>query len=122
MYKQTLGVVCVLATLAGCAYRPENPVDHLRYRNQPLVQQVELDMSQQQVLAIAGPPSSEMQRTVESGTCQDYILSQDDHRQAYHVSFDSAGRVDGKGFTSCTQMERNARAPARIGGGGGGGY
>ncbi|HBX54637.1 osmotically-inducible lipoprotein OsmE [Pseudomonas sp. UBA2684] len=122
MYKQTLGAVCVLTTLAGCAGKPENPVDYLTYRDEPLVQQVDLDMNKQHVLEIGGPPSSQMTRTVEPGTCQDYILNKDGHQQAYHVSFNSAARVDGKGFMTCKQMESNERARANRNTGGGGGY
>lgn len=125
MYTRTLGTLSVLAALGGCAGTPENPIDYLTYRNEPLVQQVDLDMSKQHVLDIGGPPSGEMPRSVSPGTCHDYILNRDGQVQAYHISFNSAGRVDGKGFTSCQQMENNERARARrpIGSGsGGGGY
>jgi osmotically inducible lipoprotein OsmE len=113
MYKQSLGVVCVLATLAGCAGKPENPIDYLTYRNEPLVKQVELDMSKTRVGELAGPSSSEMQRTLTPGTCNNYILNKEGHQQPYHVSFNSADRVDGKGFMTCEQMEVNARERAR---------
>ncbi|MCY1553180.1 SmpA / OmlA family protein [compost metagenome] len=96
----------------------------MTYRSEPLVQQVDLDMSKQHVLEIGGPPSSEMRRTVEPGTCHDYILNKDGHQQAYHVSFNSAARVDGKGFMSCKQMESNERLRNRpaMGGASGSGY
>jgi osmotically inducible lipoprotein OsmE len=113
MYKQTLGVVCVLTLLAGCAGKPENPIDHLTFRNEPLVKHVEHDMNKERVLQIGGPASSEMERTQHPGSCHNYVLNKDGHQQPYHVSFDSAERVDGKGFMSCEQMEINLRERAK---------
>ncbi|WP_137887036.1 osmotically-inducible lipoprotein OsmE [Pseudomonas sp. 2FE] len=113
MYQQTLAALCVLAAVTGCASKLENPTDYLTYRNEPLVKNVEKDMSKQEVLGIGGQPSAEMARTVSPGSCNDYILNADGHRQPYHVSFDSAGRVDHKGFMSCQQMESNERVKAR---------
>lgn len=124
MDTHTLGALLLVGTLSGCAGSLGTPAAYLAYREAPLVAKVDLDMSKQHVLEIGGPPSSEMQRTVRPGSCHDYILTQDGRPQAYHVSFDAAGRVDGKGFTTCTQMEDNARARARarVPYGGGGGY
>ncbi|NQD91580.1 osmotically-inducible lipoprotein OsmE [Pseudomonas sp. CrR25] len=125
MYRSTLCTVSVLAALGGCVGTPENPIDYLTFGDEPLVQQVDLDMSKQHVLDIGGPPSGDSPRSVNPGSCHDYILNRDGHVQAYHVSFNSAGRVDGKGFMTCRQMESNerererARNPIRSGGGGG---
>lgn len=107
-------LVSVLAILAlpGCAGTLENPADYLTFRNEPLVQQVDEDMGKQQVLEIGGQPSSNTPRTVEPGTCHDYILNKDGHQQPYYVSFNSAARVDGKGFMTCKMMESNERARA----------
>ncbi|KFX71871.1 transcriptional regulator [Pseudomonas taeanensis MS-3] len=114
MYLRTLSVAGVLTALAGCAGQTQNPIDYLTYRDEPLVQEVALDMNKQHVLEIAGPPSSEEPRTVSPGTCNNYILNKEGRQQAYYVSFNSAGRVDGKGFISCQQMEKNERARARA--------
>ncbi|TBU89456.1 osmotically-inducible lipoprotein OsmE [Phytopseudomonas dryadis] len=113
MFKQSLGAVCALTVLVGCAGKPENPVDHFTYRNEPLVKQVEKDMSKSTVLELGGPPSSEINRTVSPGTCNNYVLNKDGKQQPYYVSFNSADRVDGKGFLSCEQMEINERERAR---------
>ncbi|WP_137818551.1 osmotically-inducible lipoprotein OsmE [Pseudomonas sp. 2FG] len=113
MYKQTLAAVSVLTALAGCASKYENPIDYLTYRDEPLVKNVEKDMSKQEVLGIGGQPSAERARTVNPGSCNDYILNVDGHQQPYHVSFDSAGRVDHKGYMSCQDMENNERARER---------
>ncbi|MHA6495410.1 osmotically-inducible lipoprotein OsmE [Pseudomonas borbori] len=112
MYKQTLGVVCVMTVLAGCAGKPENPIDHVTFRNEPLVEHVEDGMTKERVLEIGGPASTEVQRSMLPGTCNNYVLNRDGHQQTYHVSFDSNGRVDGKGFMSCEQMEINERERA----------
>lgn len=114
MYMRTLRVAGVLAALAGCAGQAENPIDYLTFRDEPLVQKVALDMHKQHVLEITGPPSSEEPRTVNPGTCNNYILHKEGQQQAYYVSFNSADRVDGKGFMSCQQMEKNQRARARA--------
>ncbi|NQD80694.1 osmotically-inducible lipoprotein OsmE [Pseudomonas seleniipraecipitans] len=113
MFKQTLGAAAVLAVLTGCAGTPENPVDHITYRNEPLVKQVEKDMSKSTVLELGGPPSSEMARTVHPGSCNNYVLNRDGKEQPYYVAFNSADRVDSKGFMSCEQMEINERERAR---------
>ncbi|CAD5107023.1 osmotically-inducible lipoprotein OsmE [Zestomonas carbonaria] len=114
MYKQTLIVLCVLGSVAGCATKPENPVDYYTYRNQPLVKQVEDGMTRQQVLSIGGTPSSEVQRQLQPGTCNNYILTEAGHQQPYYVRFDSAGRVDSKGFMTCEQHEKNQRELEKL--------
>ncbi|MCY1273796.1 Osmotically-inducible putative lipoprotein OsmE [compost metagenome] len=115
MYKPTLAMLCVLGSVAGCgSMKPENPVDYYTYRNEPLVKQVDDGMTRQQVLSIGGTPSSEVKRNVQPGTCNNYILNQDGHQQAYYVSFDSAGRVDSKGFMSCAQHEQNQREREKL--------
>lgn len=113
MYKHVLAVLLAGATLAGCSSRPENPVDFVTYRNEPLVKQVEKDMSKSTVLELGGPPSSEMARTVHPGSCNNYVLNRDGKEQPYYVAFNSADRVDSKGFMSCEQMEINERERAR---------
>lgn len=113
MYKQTLVAFCVLAAVAGCASKLENPTDYLTYHNEPLPKNVEKGMTKAQVLTIGGTPSTELRRTESPGTCNNYILDKDGHQQAYYVSFDSDGEVDGKGFMTCAQMESNERVSKR---------
>jgi len=113
MFKQSLGAACVLAVLTGCAGKPENPVDHIPFRNEPLVKQVEKDMTKATVLELGGPPSSEINRTVVPGTCNNYVLNKDGKEQPYYVAFNSADRVESKGFLTCEQMEINQRERAR---------
>ncbi|BAP43101.1 osmotically-inducible lipoprotein OsmE [Pseudomonas sp. 21LCFQ02] len=111
MYKQILAASCVLATLAGCGSTTvQNPVDYVTYRDQPLVKQVENGMTRQQVLTIGGEPSTTVQRKVNPGTCNNYVLTKDGHQQVYHVSFNSDGRVVHKGFMTCEQREQNEKA------------
>lgn len=118
MNKNVLGVAFVLTALAGlsgCAGdKPENPVDYFTFNDQPLVRDVVDDMTKKEVLQVGGQPSSVINRSVEPGTCNNYILNNDGHQQPYYVSFNSADRVDSKGFMSCQQMEENARARARV--------
>ncbi|PAU62490.1 transcriptional regulator [Pseudomonas sp. PIC25] len=110
MFKPLLLAAGVLASVAGCATKVENPVDYVTFRNEPLVKQVDKGMSKQQVREIGGPPSTEMQRTNVEGTCNNYVLNRDGHQQPYHVSFNASGVVDGKGFMTCEEMERHERA------------
>ncbi|WP_213879561.1 osmotically-inducible lipoprotein OsmE [Pseudomonas sp. dw_358] len=112
MIKQSLATLFVLAAVTGCSMTPENPVDFVTYRNQPLVKQVETGMTMQQVITIGGTPSSVVNGTANSsaGTCNNYILTQDSHQQAYYVSFDSGGHVASKGFMTCEQRKTNEKA------------
>jgi len=112
MFKQSLSAVCVLASLAGCSMTPENPVDFVTYRNEPLVKQVETGMTMQQVIAIGGTPSTVVNGTANSsaGTCNNYILTHEGHQQAYYVSFDSSGLVHSKGFMTCAERKANEKA------------
>jgi osmotically inducible lipoprotein OsmE len=113
MSKQALLLACALASMAGCASKLENPTDYYTYRDQPLVKQVEEGMTESQVRNIGGPPSSSARRKVNTGICNDYILNQDGHQQAYHVSFDGSGRVEEKGFMTCQQREQAEREQAQ---------
>ena len=111
MYKKILAATAVLASLVGCGTTTvQNPVDFVTYRDQPLVKQVENGMTRQQVLTIGGEPSSTIDRKVNTGTCNNYVMAKDGHKQVYHVSFNSDGRVTNKGFMTCEQREANERA------------
>lgn len=113
MYKHILPAALALAAVTGCATKLENPTDYVTYRNEPLVKQVEDGMDRQQVLTLGGPPSSEVRRAVHPGTCNNYVLNKEGHQQPYYVSFDANGRVDGKGFMTCEQHERNEAEAAK---------
>ncbi|MFH7416910.1 osmotically-inducible lipoprotein OsmE, partial [Pseudomonas syringae group genomosp. 7] len=75
----------------------EKPVVYVTYRNVPFVIQVEHGMTRQHVLTIGGEPSSTIERKVNPGTCNNYVMNKDGHKQVYQVSFNSDGRVTNKG-------------------------
>ncbi len=108
MLKPLLTAAIVVTALTGCA-NLQNPVDRFTYRSEPLVRDVSKGMSQDRVLTIGGEPSRVSSRSGQPGVCHDYVLSRDGKQQVYYVSFDGAGRVDGKGFLSCVQLEENQR-------------
>ncbi|MCU1748720.1 osmotically-inducible lipoprotein OsmE [Pseudomonas sp. 6D_7.1_Bac1] len=121
MNTPLLALVAVLSAVAGCS--SETQV----YREQPLVAKVEMGMSKDQVQQIGGKPLSISDRTVEPGTCFDYMLTQAGQKHTFNVSFDGRGKVDHKSFMTCAEWSRvqqKAREPSgSMGGmGGGGGY
>lgn len=122
MSKQALLLACTLASMVGCASKMENPTDYYTYRNQPLVKQVNEGMTESQVRHLGGPPSSSVRRKVNAGICNNYVLNQDGHQQAYHVSFDGNGRVEEKSFMTCEQREQVERDKAKKEVERGGGY
>lgn len=107
MKKYTLTAMLALGTLAGCA--GHDPADHVIYRNEPLVKQVEHGMTTEQVLTLGGPPSSQVQRQAHPGTCNNYVLNNDGREQTYYVTFDAQGLVDGKGFNTCEHIDEHQR-------------
>lgn len=109
MLKPLFTAAIVATAITGCASNMQNPVDRFSYRSEPLVKDVSNGMSQERVLAIGGEPSRVNSRGSRPGVCHDYVLSRDGKEQVYYVSFDGAGRVDGKGFLSCAQHEENQR-------------
>ncbi|NBA95144.1 osmotically-inducible lipoprotein OsmE [Pseudomonas sp. R5(2019)] len=109
MYKSTLAALCVVASLSGCSTTPENPVDMVTFRNEPLVKEVENGMTMQRVIAIGGTPST-FKDLPNGGTCNNYILNRDGHQQPYYITFDGTGHVDGKGFMTCEQHQANQKA------------
>ncbi|MGP0170879.1 osmotically-inducible lipoprotein OsmE [Pseudomonas sp. NCHU5208] len=108
MYKHSLAVLTVAATLGGCSTF-ENPVDYVTFSDEPLVKQVEDGMTQEQVRTIGGPPSSQEQNRYTGGTCNEYVLYAKGVEQPYYVNFDANGRVDSKGFMTCAQHQDNQR-------------
>ena len=108
MHKHRLAVLALLSTVAACSTM-ENPVDYVIYKDEPLVRDVRDGMTKNEVLTIGGPPSSQVQNSVESGTCNNYILTEDGKQQPYYVNFGSDGRVVGKGFMTCEDHQDNKR-------------
>ncbi|WP_347904969.1 osmotically-inducible lipoprotein OsmE [Pseudomonas purpurea] len=110
-------LIAMLCALTGCSSNSQV------YRDQPLVAKVETGMSKDQVQQIGGKPLAISDRTVELGTCFDYMLTQAGQKQTFNVSFDGNGKVDHKSFMTCAEWSRiqqKAREPSS--GGGGGGY
>lgn len=108
--NKALSLVALAGALAvaGCtSSQVKSPIDSFTYRNEPLVKDVEKGMTRQEVLRLGGEPSDSSPRPNRSGLCHDYILSVDGKQQPYHVTFDGNNRVDGKGFSTCSQAERN---------------
>ncbi len=120
MNTPLLALVAVLSAVAGCSS------DSQVYREQPLVAKVEMGMSKDQVQQIGGKPLSISDRTVEPGTCFDYMLTQAGQKHTFNVSFDGQGKVDHKRFMTCAEwshVQQKAREPSSSTGGmGGGGY
>lgn len=108
MFKPLFTVVVIATTLSGCA-NMQNPVDRFTYRNEPLVKDITRGMSQDRVLTLGGEPSRVNTRSGRRGVCHDYVLNRNGKEQVYHVAFDGSGRVEGKGFLSCAQLEENQR-------------
>ena len=116
MTKPLLATLAVLAVLTGCT----TPLKQI-YRDQPLVAQIKKGMSKQQVLDIGGQPVSVSKRSVNPGSCLDYLFTKDGQQQAYHVSLDASNKVDHKGFVDCAGRERadqTAKEPPQHSGGG----
>lgn len=117
MKTSSIALAIALSLATGCSTNAQV------FANQPLVAKVEDGMSQAQVEQIGGKPLSTSARTIEPGTCNDYLLTQADRTQHYNVSFDGNGRVDHKSFMTCAEWsmaQKKAREPSS--GGGGGGY
>ncbi|MDD2058908.1 osmotically-inducible lipoprotein OsmE [Pseudomonas sp. GD03860] len=120
MNTSAIALLALLSVATGCS------TDAHVFRDQPLVAKVEPGMSQDQVQSIGGKPLSVSDRTVEPGTCFDYMLTQSGRTQPYHVSFDAAGKVDHQSFMTCAQwshaQQKSREAPTNMGGVGGSGY
>jgi osmotically inducible lipoprotein OsmE len=108
MYKKTLAVVALAALAAGCSSvkdTVDTAKDRVQYREQPLVSDVKTGMTKEQVLQIGGTPSTQYTRKVKPGSCNNYVLNREGKEQVYSVGFDSAGRVDAKGFETCESAD-----------------
>ncbi|TWI54846.1 Beta-barrel assembly machine subunit BamE [Pseudomonas duriflava] len=108
MFKKSLLIVALLATAAGCSTvkdKVDMAKDRVEYREQPLVRDVKMGMTKEQVLTLGGTPSSQYTRKVKPGSCNNYVLSREGQEQVYSIGFDSAGRVDAKGFETCESAD-----------------
>lgn len=117
MHTPSVLIIALLSVLAGCTS------DAHVYRRQPLVAKVETGMTQEQVRQIGGDPLAVSPRTVEPGSCFDYVFIQVGRRQPFNVSFDGAGKVDHTSFITCAEWshaQQKARAPGSGSGGMGG--
>ncbi|MCV9877282.1 osmotically-inducible lipoprotein OsmE [Brenneria izbisi] len=90
--------------LSGCsAYNKAES-----YVNEPVVKDVKVGMTKQQVHQIAGSGSTERRMVNATGTCSDYVLkNRDGTAQSYFVSYDETGYVRNKGFQSCQAYDTN---------------
>lgn len=97
-----LGVTVALTLLAGCtAY--DRTKDQF---TQPVVKDVKKGMSRQQVMQIAGKPSTEVTMVHARGTCQTYILGQRDGKvETYFVALDETGHVMNSGYQTCAEYD-----------------
>lgn len=102
-----LGATAVLTLIAGCtAY--DRTKDQI---TQPVVKDVKKGMSRQQVMQIAGKPSSEITMIHARGTCQTYILGQRDGKaETYFVALDDTGHVMNSGYQSCSEYDTDPQA------------
>ncbi|SNY59590.1 osmotically-inducible lipoprotein OsmE [Enterobacter sp. CC120223-11] len=102
-----LGAAAVLTMLAGCtAY--DRTTDQF---TQPVVKDVKKGMSRDQVMQIAGKPSSEITMIHAKGTCQTYILGQRDGKaETYFVALDNTGHVMNSGYQTCAEYDTDPQA------------
>lgn len=76
------------------------------YVNEPVVSDVKVGMTKQQVRAIAGPPSTSASLIHAQGTCDTYAVApRDGKAQTYFVSFNDTGHVMNKGYQSCSEYD-----------------
>ncbi|MEH2921154.1 osmotically-inducible lipoprotein OsmE [Samsonia erythrinae] len=100
-------LLCMAVTsavlLAGCsAYNKAES-----YVNEPVVKDVKVGMTKQQVHQIAGG-GTERPLVNAKGTCSDYLLkNRDGTAQNYFVSYNETGHVLNKGFQSCQAYDTN---------------
>ncbi|ALB70956.1 osmotically-inducible lipoprotein OsmE [Cronobacter muytjensii] len=103
-----LSAAAVMTMLAGCtAY--DRTADQF---TQPVVKDVKKGMSRQQVMQIAGKPSSEVTMIHARGTCQTYILgSRNGKTETYFVALDETGHVLNSGYQTCAEYDTDPQAP-----------
>ena len=106
-----LGVTVALTLLAGCtAY--DRTKDQF---TQPVVKDVKKGMSRQQVMQIAGKPSTEVTMVHARGTCQTYILGQRDGKvETYFVALDDTGHVITPATRPAPSMILTRATPSKL--------
>lgn len=78
------------------------------YVTEPVVKDVKVGMTKQQVVDIAGQPATSITMVNARGTCSTYLISGTDKKpQNYFVSFDDTGKVLNKGYQSCSEYDTN---------------
>jgi len=102
-----LGAAAVLAMLAGCtAY--DRTKDQF---TTPVVKDIKKGMTREQVLQVAGRPSSEITMVHARGTCQTYVLGQREGKaETYFVALDDTGRVMNSGYQTCAEYDTDQQA------------
>lgn len=97
-----VGTAAVFSILAGCtAYDRATS-----YVNEPVVSDVKVGMTKQQVRAIAGPPSTSATLIHAQGTCDTYAVAPRDGKvQTYFVSYNDTGHVMNKGYQTCSDYD-----------------
>lgn len=80
------------------------------YVTEPVVKDVKVGMTKQQVVAIAGRPATEITMVNARGTCSTYLITGTKNvPQNYFVSYDDSGKVMNKGYQSCADYDSNPK-------------
>lgn len=78
------------------------------YVTEPVVKDVKVGMTKQQVISIAGKPATEITMVNARGTCSTYLITGSQNvPQNYFVSYDETGKVLNKGYQSCADYDKN---------------
>lgn len=103
--KKLVLAVCTVAAfsvLAGCTAYDRAA----SYVKEPVVSDVKVGMTKQQVRAIAGQPSTSVTLIHAKGTCDTYAVAPRDGKvQTYFVSYNDTGHVMNKGYQSCSEYD-----------------
>jgi len=92
----------LLAVLSGCTAYDRAA----SYVTSPVVSDVKVGMTKEQVRAIAGAPSTDATLIHAKGTCQTYAVAPRDGKvQTYFVSYNEAGKVMNKGYQTCSDYD-----------------
>lgn len=95
--------VAVLTSLASCSVYDRAA----SYVDEPVVRDVSVGMSKQQVDSIAGQPATTINLMNANGTCNTYLINGTSNKpQAYFVSFDTRGKVMNKGYQTCADYDK----------------
>ncbi|OMQ24660.1 osmotically-inducible lipoprotein OsmE [Serratia oryzae] len=98
----TVSIAAAFSVLAGCTAYDRAA----SYVKEPVVSDVKVGMTRQQVRAIAGPPSTSATLIHAKGTCDTYAVAPHDGKaQTYFVSFNEMGHVMNKGYQSCSEYD-----------------